>query len=170
MKKHAYMNPYVAGVLLGLIVVLSIYLSGRGIGASGAFKSVIVSVSHEIAPDHTNANHFLSKYVSDKTSPLKSWLVFEVLGVVIGGFLSGLLANRLTLKIDKGPRISNKKRLIFAFIGGALFAIGAQYARGCTSGAALSGMSILSSSGFIVMIAIFGSGFAFAYLFRKLWN
>jgi len=59
--------------------------------------------------------------------------------------------------------------LIFALGGGILFGLGAQIARGCTSGAALSGMAVLSTGGFITMISIFGTGFLVAYFFRKNW-
>jgi len=54
-------------------------------------------------------------------------------------------------------------------MGGALFGIGAQFARGCTSGAALTGMAVLSTAGFVTMLAIFGTGYAVAYFARKLW-
>jgi len=39
-----------------------------------------------------------------------------------------------------------------------LFGLGAQFGRGCTSGAALSGMAVLSSGGIITMAAIFEWG------------
>jgi len=54
-------------------------------------------------------------------------------------------------------------------IGGALFGIGSQFGRGCTSGAALSGTATFALGGVIVMFSIFGTGYAVAYLFRKLW-
>jgi uncharacterized membrane protein YedE/YeeE len=60
-------------------------------------------------------------------------------------------------------------RWVFAAAGGALFGIGAQFARGCTSGAALSGMAVLSTAGFVTMMAIFGTGYALAYFARRLW-
>ena len=56
-----------------------------------------------------------------------------------------------------------------AFLGGVFFVYGAQLARGCTSGAALSGMAVLTTAGFVTMIAIFGSGYLFAWFFRKNW-
>ncbi len=58
------------------------------------------------------------------------WLVFEVFGVFVGGFLSGALAHRLKLTVEKGPRISTRGRLIFAFIGGVLMIVGAKIATG----------------------------------------
>jgi len=42
MKQSQYMNPYLAGVLLGLLLLATIYVTGRGLGASGAIKSVTV--------------------------------------------------------------------------------------------------------------------------------
>jgi uncharacterized membrane protein YedE/YeeE len=92
-----------------------------------------------------------------------------IFGVLTGGFISGAVSGRLKFKIERGPRISNIRRLIFAFIGGMFFVYGAQLARGCTSGAALSGMAVLSVAGFVTMIAIFGSAYAFAWFFRKNW-
>jgi uncharacterized membrane protein YedE/YeeE len=75
----------------------------------------------------------------------------------------------LGFKVQHSPKITVKRRLIFALIGGLLFGLGAQIARGCTSGAALSGIAVLSVGGFITMLAIFGSAFLFAYFFRKNW-
>ena len=102
-------------------------------------------------------------------SRLKNWLTIEIFGVVAGGFLSGAVSKRLKFKIEKSPNISNTRRLIFAFLGGVFFVYGAQLARGCTSGAALSGMAVLSVAGFVTMIAIFGSAYLFAWFFRKNW-
>jgi len=95
--------------------------------------------------------------------------VFEVAGVVIGAFLSGLVADRLKIVTEAGPRVRPGIRWTFAAVGGALFGVGAQFARGCTSGAALSGMAVLSTAGFVTMVAIFGTGYAVAYFARKLW-
>ena len=164
-----YMNPYVAGVMLGAVLLLSFYLTGRGLGASGAMKSVVVSAVDVVIEDHAEASGFYNKYLTEGESPLNSWLVFQVLGVLVGGFLSGALAGRLTWKTEHAPGITIRKRLILATIGGALFGFGSQFGRGCTSGAALSGMATLSLAGFVTMMAIFGTAFLFAYFFRKNW-
>ena len=167
--KTKYMNPYLAGVLLGLVLIAAFYFSGRGLGASGAVKSVVVQVVDTIAPDHTVRSEYYSKYVGEGKNPLKSWLVFEVLGVIVGGFLSGAIAGRLKFKVEHSPKITSNKRLILAGIGGILFGYGSQLGRGCTSGAALTGMAVLSVAGFVTMMAIFGTAFALAYFFRKNW-
>ena len=169
MKPKKYMNPYLAGVLLGFVLLMAFFFTGRGLGASGANKSVVVAAVGKVAPNHAANSEYYSKYTGDGKSPLKSWLVFEILGVLVGGFLSGAVSGRLTWKVEHSPKITSQRRLVFAAMGGLLFGFGSQLGRGCTSGAALTGMSVLSVSGFVTMAAIFGTAFAFAYLVRKNW-
>lgn len=169
MKQKKYMNPYIGGVLLGLVVIVAFWVSGRGLGASGASKSVIVSGVKTFTPKHAENAAFYKDYLEAHPNPLKSWLVFQMMGVIVGGFLSGAIAGRLKFKVEKSPKITNKTRLIFAVLGGIFFGFGSQLGRGCTSGSALTGMAVLSLSGFLSMAAIFGTAFVLAYFVRKLW-
>ncbi len=165
-----YINPYFGGVLLGLLVLLTVYITGRGLGASGAVKSAVVTTTETIAPAHAKLNAYDSRFISDNHSPMYNWLVFESLGIFLGGLLSGVLFGRVKkMRTEHNPGITGKTRLIFALIGGALFGIGSQFGRGCTSGAALSGSATFSFGGVVVMLVIFGSAYAFAWFFRKLW-
>ena len=171
MKKtgNKYMNPYIAGVLLGLVLLASFYLTGRGLGASGAMRSVVVSSVGAVAPDYAENSGYFSKYFGEGKSPMKSWLVLEVFGVLVGGLISGAVSGRLKFKLEKSPRITSRKRIWMAILGGALFGFGSQLGRGCTSGAALTGMANMSLAGYVTMMAIFGTAFALAYFFRKNW-
>lgn len=170
MNETKYMNPYLAGFLLGLILLATVFITGRGLGASGAVKSVYVTAVETVAPAHTENTKYYSEYMkSHSGSPLKNWLVFEVIGVIIGAFISGLISNRLSFKLEHSPKIQSRTRIVMAIIGGALFGFGAQLGRGCTSGAALSGMAVLSTGGIITMMAIFGGAYMVAYFFRKFW-
>jgi uncharacterized protein len=169
-QKTKYLNPYLAGVLLGLVLLTTIYITGRGLGASGGMKSIVVKTVNTVAPKHAENASFYKQYNETHSGgPLKSWLFFEIIGILIGGFISGAFADRLKLTVEKGPQITNRKRYIFALAGGILFGIGAQFGRGCTSGSALSGMAVLSAGGFVSMLAIFGSGYVFAIFAKKLW-
>jgi uncharacterized membrane protein YedE/YeeE len=169
-RAERYMNPYLAGVLLGLVLLSAYFISGRGLGASGAVKSTTVSAVKTILPRHAETSAYYSEYLENHPgNPLNSWLVFQMLGVITGAFLSGALAGRLKLKVEHSPKITSRKRLILALLGGALFGIGAQFGRGCTSGSALCGMAVLSLGGILSMLAIFGTGFTLAYFFRKNW-
>jgi uncharacterized membrane protein YedE/YeeE len=114
-------------------------------------------------------SRYYSKFMEPGESPLNTWLVYEVLGVLVGAFASGALAGRLKFKVEHSPKITTRTRLVAAAAGGLLFGIGSQFARGCTSGAALSGSAVLATSGFLTMISIFGVAYALAWFFRKLW-
>ena len=165
-----YWNPYLAGFLLGLVLLASFVVMGRGLGASGAFGSVTAVAMHAVAPAHVQHNAFYSEYFGDGSSnPLKDWLVFEVLGVFVGGLLSGALANRIAVKIEKGPRVSNGWRLVGAFVGGAMMMVGAKFALGCTSGQALTGGAVLNLGSWAFMICVFAGAYALAYFFRRQW-
>jgi len=168
-KRHVYRNPYFGGFLLGILMLFTFYITGRGLGASGAMKSGVVTIVDTVAPTHAENNAYYSKFISEDKSPMNNWLALEALGVLLGAFISGGLTGRISWRVQHSPKISSKRRLIFALGGGILFGLGAQIARGCTSGAALSGMSVISTGGFLTMIGIFGTGYAVAYFFRKNW-
>ncbi len=164
-----YINPYLGGVILGTFLFLAFYISGRGLGASGAVKNSVAATVNVIAPEHVAKSAYYSQFAGGDKQPMSNWLVFEVLGVLAGAFLSGIIFNRLKLKVEHSPKITSRRRLIFALLGGLIFGFGSQLARGCTSGAALSGMAVLSFGGYITMIAIFGTAFVAAWILRKNW-
>ena len=168
-KQHIYWNPYLGGFLLGLILLMTFFFTGRGLGASGAAKAIVTQTVHTVAPTHTENNAYYADQFLGGKVPISNWLVFEVIGVVAGAFISGSLSGRVFFRVQHSPKITPRKRLWFALLGGALFGFGAQFAKGCTSGAALSGMTVLSLGGYIAMLSIFGGAFLFAYFFRKLW-
>jgi uncharacterized membrane protein YedE/YeeE len=169
MNKHIYWNPYFGGFLLGILIIFTFYMTGRGLGATGAMKSTVVASVDTVAHIHAESNAYYSKFINEGESPLNNWLVFETIGILIGAFLSGSLGGRIGWRTQHSPKITVRRRLLFALIGGILFGIGSQIARGCTSGAALSGIAVLSTGGFITMLSIFGSGYLVAYFFRKNW-
>lgn len=171
MKPKKYINPYLAGVMLGLVLLVTIYITGRGLGASGGTKSVVLYGVEQLAPEHYQTTaYYANQAESNPGSPLNNWLFYEILGVLVGAFVSGVVANRAAFKLEKGPRITNKTRINAAIIGGVLFGFGSQLGRGCTSGSALSGMAVMSLGGIVTMLAIFGGAYMLAYFFRRLWT
>ena len=170
-RLQAYMNPYLAGIGLGLVLLAAFVLVGRGLGATGAFNSLIAWVVDGVAPEHARNNEFMAGYLNDDgSSPLKSWLLFEVVGLFAGAMFSGLLAGRARLTTEKGPRVSVRTRLAMAFAGGVLMAFGAALARGCTSGQALTGGALLNLGSWAFMLMVFAGAYAVAYFVRWQWR
>lgn len=164
-----YANPYAGGIGLGLVLLAAFVIMGRGLGASGAFASSAAGVVAAAAPARAAANPYFARYLSGD-GPWHEWLLFEIGGVIVGGFLSALAAGRLRLAVERGPRISRSSRLAYALGGGAVMGIGAVLARGCTSGLALTGGALLSAGSWLFMIAAFAGGYAFAPLMKKAWR
>ena len=170
-KAKPYSNPYLVGIGLGLVLLAAFVIMGRGLGASGALSTAIAVTVNTIAPDHAAGNSFYSEYVGDgTTNPLMDWLIFQTLGVLVGGFISGTLSHRVKKGIEKGPRASTRMRLMYAFIGGGLLGWGAKLARGCMSGQALSGGAVLNLGSWIFMMMVFVGGYAAAYFMRRQWT
>lgn len=163
-------NPYVAGALLGLVLFASFVVTGHGLGASGALSRVVFASEKAVATHQVDRHPYLVRFAGGDTNPLDHWLVWVVLGVMLGGLVSGIAAKRFRFAIQRGPSISVPARLAFALIGGVLVGYAAQLARGCTSGQALSGGAVLSAGSWVFMFSVFGGGYAIAYFVRRLWN
>src|SRR3974390_2146840 len=138
-----YLNPYVGGALLGVLLFLTFFITGGGLGASGGLTHVQVAVLDLFAPAHVDRVGYMAELAGGSKKALNNSTVFMILGTVLGGALSGWLNGRFKLEIRKGPPRSDGPRLLLAFIGGFIMVYGARMARGCTSGQALSGGAVL---------------------------
>jgi uncharacterized membrane protein YedE/YeeE len=165
---RAYWNPYLVGVLLGLVLLTTYAVAGRGLGATAAFSAVSAWLAGGFSPEHVLASPIHSKYWNDG-APLQQWTLFLLGGAAIGAFASGWQGRRLAFKVERGPGISDSTRLVLAFAGGFVAAFGARIAKGCTSGQALTGGSILNVGSLVFMLAVFASAYALAYFVRKEW-
>jgi len=163
-----YWNPYAVGALLGLVLLASYLVAGRGLGATGAFSSLAAWIANALSPEHALANPVHARYLAGG-SPLTAWLVFLLIGAFAGAALSGWLAGRTRLMIEKGPRLSGAQRLATAAGGGVVAGIGAKIAMGCTSGQALTGGSILNVGSLVFMGSVFAAAYAAAWVLRKEW-
>ncbi|OGT28167.1 MAG: hypothetical protein A2Z17_07085, partial [Gammaproteobacteria bacterium RBG_16_66_13] len=158
------------GTLLGLVLFGSFFLTGNGLGASGGMNRIVVFVEDLLAPGHVDRTPYLINLAGGDRNPLDDWVVLVGAGVILGGFVSGWRNGRLKVETAKGPRLSTRARWGTAFLGGAIMGFGARFARGCTSGQALSGGATLSAGSWALMFAIFGGAYALAYFVRRLWT
>ncbi|MBK9246498.1 MAG: YeeE/YedE family protein [Burkholderiales bacterium] len=162
------MNPYLAGFGLGLVLLASFLIMGRGLGATAASGSVVAWASGLVAPEWTAANPALKGYFAEP--PWINWTFYLIVGAFVGSLVSAKLAGRVRFRVERGPQLGVGARLALAFAGGALAAIGAKLAKGCTSGQALTGGALLNVGSWIFMLAVFAGAYALAYFVRRQWR
>lgn len=163
-----FWNPYVAGVGLGLTLLLAFATLGAGLGASGAIARTSATGAHVVAPDAVEGNAYLGRWFGDG-SPMRHYLVFMAVGVLIGGFLSARFARRARFTVERGPRASVRLRLVLALAGGLLVGFASRLAGGCTSGQALTGGALMLNGSWAFMFSIFAGAFGAAFFVRKEW-
>jgi len=169
-EPRPYADPYVAGVGLGLALLAAFVLVGRGLGASGAFAATATGIVNIVDAPRAAGSAYFTRYLSTPGGPWREWLLFEIAGLLLGGYLSARLAGRVRVEIERGGRTSPATRLILAFSGGAIMGLGAALARGCTSGQALTGGALLSVGSWIFIAGTFAAAYLVAPLLHRSWR
>ena len=166
-----YWSPYVAGLGLGLTLLASYWVLGAGLGASSAMARLSAWVQHALAPGHVEASaYFGAWFPAGGPHVLRYYLVFMVVGVFIGGFISALGSRRINPCVERGPRVSARGRLLLALCGGVLVGFASRLARGCTSGQALSGTALLLSGSVVFLISLFVAAYVAGIFVRREWQ
>lgn len=168
-RGRPYANPYLAGVGIGVVLIATYALMGHGLGVSGAMTSIVGTTATTVgqSPD---APAWFGYAAPTALGLLRDWFVVELIGIAIGGLLSAKLAGRLHNETERGDGVSVRRRLAFAAGGGAIMGIGARLAKGCTSGQALTGGSLLSVGSWIFIAAAFAAAYMVAPLVRREWR
>lgn len=164
------LNPYLAGTLLGVVLFLAFALTHNGLGASGAISRLQVGALACFSQSHVDRVGYFAAMGGGNRSAIDHASVLLLLGTFVGGMASAAWNGRLKLEVFKGPRIGTATRLILALIGGAIMGYGARFARGCTSGQALSGGAVLSLGSWAFMFSVFIGGYLLAWFVRRLWT
>jgi len=150
---QAFWSPWVAGVLLGLVLLLTFVLTGHGLGATG-FTTRLTAL---LGGGAARSNAYLGPLFEDG-SPLASWITWQVIGVAAGGLFAAWRAGRFRVQLDGARSVGTPRRLMWALLGGAASGFGARVSAGCTSGLGLSGAATLGIAAFVFLGAFFAVG------------
>ncbi|MGO9772122.1 MAG: YeeE/YedE thiosulfate transporter family protein [Roseiarcus sp.] len=162
--------PLMAGVALGLVLLMTFLLTGHGLGASGFFTALTAWLGGEIAQPAALANSYIGPYLKGGANPLATWISWEIVGVILGAAAAALSSGRFRVRLDGATKVSPGGRIAMAVGGGMLSGFGARLARGCTSGVGLSGGAPLAVAGFVFLIGFFAGGVAISRLVRRAWT
>lgn len=163
-------SPYLAGALVGLLAIASVFATTKVLGkssflgASTTFVRAAGMMEQAVCPEHVAANAYFTK---EKVQV--EWQFMVVTGIFLGALLSSLTDRSFKLESTPpvwrdrfGPGVG--RRAAAAVAGGALAMFGARLADGCPSGHGLSGMMQLSVSAFVALGVFFGAGVIVARL------
>lgn len=160
-------SPYLGGALSGVLIVLSVWLTGKYVGASTTFVRAAGYLESLVAPDRVAQMAYFVK-----EAPRLDWQALFVVGILLGAFLAALVSGTFRIQVVPdsferrfGP--SGLRRGLAAFLGGALALFGARLADGCPSGHGLSGTLQLSVSGFVALVCFFVGGLVTARLLYR---
>ena len=167
-KKEEW-SPYAAGVLLGIVGVLAVWLSNSLLGASGAFENLAGMIGKALAP-----KAFDNMYFNFVMPPGITWGLILLVGVFFGGMIGAATSGTLQWG-KKGSANGDAqwkrvfgpqpwKRWVLGFLGAIVLEYGAGIAGGCTSGLLISGGMLLAPAAFLFMGAMFASGIVVALI------
>lgn len=149
--------PLLAGVFLGLVLLLTFLWTGHGLGATGFTTRLAAWLGLQVAPAATQANAYLGP-IAESGQPLNNWITWQVIGVFIGALASAFMAGRFRVQLDGARSIGTGPRILTALLGGMLAGFGARVSAGCTSGLGLSGAATLGVAAFVFLGTFFVSG------------
>lgn len=156
-------SPYVAGILLGLVGILAVWLSNSLLGASGAFENLAGMVGKALAPALFN-----NIYFNFIMPPGITYGVILLVGIFFGGMMGAATSGTLKWGKKDAPLSDEQwkhifgpqtwKRWALGFIGAIILEYAAGIAGGCTSGLAISGGMLLAPAAFLFIAGMFASG------------
>jgi hypothetical protein len=171
MRTHAW-NPYIAGALTGVLLILSVLVAGQYFGASTTFARTAAKVEAAVGIDTSRIAYFTANGGKYGPDSLPNWQVLFVLGIALGGLAASLASG--TFKIQRVPpmwaaRFGDRPlwRNLAAFTGGVILIFGARLAGGCPSGHGLSGLAQMAVSGFVALTFFFIGGWVTAKLLYR---
>ena len=155
-------SPYVAGILLGIVGILTIVLANALLGASGGFENLAGYIGKVIDPNNVYFNYIMPAGIT--------YPVMLLVGIFFGGMLGAISSGTLkfrTMDSEQWKTAYGKqtwKRWLLLFIGGIIVEFAAGIAGGCTSGLAISGGMLLAPAAFLFIGGMFASGIVTALI------
>lgn len=164
-------SPEAAGVGLGLVYILGVWLLHHTPGTTGTIFKISSILGKPLTADDP-MNTFFSIEYTPITDGM-TWQAWLLIGLFLGAMTSALLTGRFRFTMIPAEQWKDVygsaiwKRWLMVFFGAVLLSIGAALAGGCTSGLALAGGVQLSPAAFLFIPAVFITGTVVQWLLYR---
>jgi len=157
-------SPYAAGMGIGVLSWLTLYVSGHPIGCSTSFARTAGMIEKLFRGRKVEAKPFYREI-----RPVVDWQWMLVAGMVFGAFLSAQLSGDfrwqwIPTRWEAAFGDDRLTRIGVSVAGGVLLGFGSRWAGGCTSGHGISGTMQLALSSWVSACCFFIGGIVTALL------
>ena len=91
-------NPYLAGSLAGVLLVLSVLVAGHFLGASTTFARSASLIEKAVGVDTSQFEYFTIKKGKYGPGSLPNWQLMFVIGIIIGALISSRLSSEFKVQ------------------------------------------------------------------------
>lgn len=150
----------IGGAAIGLFVLGLQFFFNCSFGISRGFEHICALFSKS------------AYFVRTSLRTSAYWRFPFVLGLVLGGLASALLAGPLETSwalgvFDEATGFSPAAKTAWMFAGGFLIGAGTRLAGGCTSGHGIFGIATLQRASFVAVFSFMAAGIAAAHIIHK---
>ena len=123
-------SPYVAGALAGLLLCVSVVITGKYFGTSTTYVRTAGLIEQSFIPKHVTTSAYFAK-----TKIKIDWQMMFVVGIVLGSMAAAMLSGSFTVRAVP-PMWTQRfgssivRRFVVAFFGGIIVMFGARLAGG----------------------------------------
>lgn len=83
-EPRPYLNPYLAGTLLGIVLFLAFFTTGGGLGASGALSHIQTGIEKWFAPGHVDRVAYFADMAGGLRNSWDNSGVYMLVGTLLG--------------------------------------------------------------------------------------
>ena len=157
-KGQRSMNPYVAGIFAGVLVIIPVVFTGDFPGISTVYARISEGFLRWIAPVHSAGLLFGGDNVH-----LNDWSSLFLGGILVGSLISSTVNG--SFFIEAVPALWRSRfgsalmpRMTAAFVGGVLISFGAMMGGGGIVAHGMGGFTLLSVGSFVSLLSFCAGG------------
>ena len=182
-KAHAsvYLQPWVAGIVLGILGLVSYMMVGMPFGITTAYAKAAAFAENVVMPSHVDASPYFQAmplkyvvpltgtYIEGGASPAFDAIAAiqfpVIIGIIAGSGWSAFRLGEWKLRLGLPPR-----QYVMALGGGMLLALASRMTPGCNVWHILGGLPILALQSLLFLLGLLPGTAAGSFILRRVLN